>query len=68
MLQQDMGDKVKDLINEEFDDPIGMSESGDFDNLVKELSMIDQRLLGYKSQVQSIVNQQAQKDEQIKSL
>ena len=44
-----MGEKMKDLINDEFDDPIGLSENGEYENLVKEISMIDQRLAVYKS-------------------
>lgn len=37
MLQNDMGDKIKNLINEEFDDPIGLSENGENENLIKEI-------------------------------
>ena len=37
MLQNDMGDKIKNLINEEFDDPIGLSENEENENLIKEI-------------------------------
>ena len=68
MLQNDMGDKIKNLINEEFDDPIGLSENGENENLIKEIQQIDERLFEYKKQVQSIVKKQVEKDKKMEIL